>query len=231
MVRFCRFQKETTEAKATVVSFWSERRPLRPSGAKLFEHERQAGRSFTFYPSFAALVVRFPLSPQQKGARAVCPCPFCGARDVHCALRAQSSSSTNDKRGNVLLSTRVLRRLWFASRSRRNKKGQGLFALVPFVERETSIAPFGRKALRARTTSGKEFYFLPEFCGACGSLLSVPKRDHRGKAAVVSFWSERRESNPRESAWEADAIPLGDSRISPATVIYYSAFPKNMQSK
>ena len=26
-------------------------------------------------------------------------------------------------------------------------------------------------------------------------------------------WSERRESNPRESAWEADAIPLGDSRI------------------
>ena len=27
------------------------------------------------------------------------------------------------------------------------------------------------------------------------------------------FWSERRESNPRESAWEADAIPLGDSRM------------------
>ena len=26
-------------------------------------------------------------------------------------------------------------------------------------------------------------------------------------------WSERRESNPRESAWEADAIPLGDSRM------------------
>lgn len=27
------------------------------------------------------------------------------------------------------------------------------------------------------------------------------------------FWSGRRESNPRKSAWEADAIPLGDSRI------------------
>ena len=172
-----------------------------------------------------------PALAATKRTRAVCPCPFCGARDVHCALRAQSSSSTNDKRERVLLSTRILRRLWFASRSRRNKKGQGLLALVPFVERETSIAPFGRKALRARTTSGEEFYFLPEFYGACGSLFPVPKRGHRGKSRGGLFWSERRESNPRESAWEADAIPLGDSRIFPATVIYYSAFPKNMQSK
>ena len=36
-----------------------------------------------------------------------------------------------------------------------------------------------------------------------GSELTVPS---------LLFWSERRESNPRESAWEADAIPLGDSR-------------------
>ena len=121
---------------------WSERRPLRPSGAKLFEHERQAGRSFTFYPNFMALVVRFPLSPQQKGTRAACPCPFCGARDVHCALRAQSSSSTNDKRGGVLLSTRILRRLWFAF-SCSKKRPPRQKPRWPLLERETGIEPAG----------------------------------------------------------------------------------------
>ncbi len=27
------------------------------------------------------------------------------------------------------------------------------------------------------------------------------------------FWSRKRESNPPKSAWEADAIPIGDSCI------------------
>lgn len=30
---------------------------------------------------------------------------------------------------------------------------------------------------------------------------------------MLLLWSGRRESNSQESAWEADAIPLGDSRI------------------
>ena len=29
--------------------------------------------------------------------------------------------------------------------------------------------------------------------------------------SAICFWSRKRESNPPESAWEADAIPLGDS--------------------
>ena len=36
------------------------------------------------------------------------------------------------------------------------------------------------------------------------------------------FWSERRESNPRESAWEADAIPLGDSRKFASNINHYT---------
>ena len=41
--------------------------------------------------------------------------------------------------------------------------------------------------------------------------LGIAKRT--GEVPVLFAWSERRESNPRESAWEADAIPLGDSRM------------------
>ena len=47
---------------------------------------------------------------------------------------------------------------------------------------------------------------------ACGSIVSRSKKEKPRKISEVLFWSERRESNPRESAWEADAIPLGDSR-------------------
>ena len=33
------------------------------------------------------------------------------------------------------------------------------------------------------------------------------------KSRYAHKWSARRESNPPEAAWEAAAIPLGDSRI------------------
>ena len=29
----------------------------------------------------------------------------------------------------------------------------------------------------------------------------------------MSLWSGQRDSNPRVSAWEADALPLGDARV------------------
>ena len=38
----------------------------------------------------------------------------------------------------------------------------------------------------------------------------LPKYTHK----CTLFW----ESNPPESAWEADAIPLGDSRIFPSII-------------
>ena len=44
--------------------------------------------------------------------------------------------------------------------------------------------------------------------------------------SALFFWSGRRESNPRESAWEADAIPLGDSRNRKLPYYYTTAAPK-----
>ena len=45
-------------------------------------------------------------------------------------------------------------------------------------------------------------------------LKGPPRHMQKEQAkCLFFFWSERRESNPRESAWEADAIPLGDSRM------------------
>ena len=35
-----------------------------------------------------------------------------------------------------------------------------------------------------------------------------------GYRARCSCWSGQRDSNPRVSAWEADALPLGDARLS-----------------
>ena len=46
---------------------------------------------------------------------------------------------------------------------------------------------------------------------------------------TLFFWSGRRESNPRESAWEADAIPLGDSR-NRKLPYYYTTAMKKMQA-
>ena len=42
-----------------------------------------------------------------------------------------------------------------------------------------------------------------------GARLCIRKSADTGMSA--DFWSRRRESNPREPAWEAGAIPLGDS--------------------
>ena len=47
--------------------------------------------------------------------------------------------------------------------------------------------------------------------------------------SALFFWSGRRESNPRESAWEADAIPLGDSR-NRKLPYYYTTAMKKMQA-
>lgn len=47
--------------------------------------------------------------------------------------------------------------------------------------------------------------------------------------SALFFWSGRRESNPRESAWEADAIPLGDSR-NRKLPYYYTTAAEKMQA-
>ena len=44
-----------------------------------------------------------------------------------------------------------------------------------------------------------------------GTLLK--KARHRNGVVLLLFWSGQRDSNPRVSAWEADALPLGDARI------------------
>ena len=43
---------------------------------------------------------------------------------------------------------------------------------------------------------------------------------------IHETWSRRRESNPPKSAWEADAIPIGDTCIFTAKLIYH-----NLQKK
>ena len=47
--------------------------------------------------------------------------------------------------------------------------------------------------------------------------------------ARAFLWSKRRESNPRESAWEADAIPLGDSCI--AYLLYNISLEKAIKNE
>ena len=71
----------------------------------------------------------------------------------------------------------------------------------------------GRKALRARTDRrGKNMScFISPFAPVV-RFFFIPKKVSLVIFQGHLFWSERRESNPRESAWEADAIPLGDSR-------------------
>ena len=44
-----------------------------------------------------------------------------------------------------------------------------------------------------------------------GTLLK--KARHRNGVVLLLFWSGQRDSNPRVSAWEADALPLGDARL------------------
>ena len=40
-----------------------------------------------------------------------------------------------------------------------------------------------------------------------------PRKSMKKRASSPFYWSRKRESNPPGSAWEADAIPLGDSCI------------------
>ena len=64
------------------------------------------------------------------------------------------------------------------------------------------------------------FLFCFKFLGARDRYQPKPRsgpprhmQKEQAKCLFFFAWSERRESNPRESAWEADAIPLGDSRM------------------
>lgn len=57
------------------------------------------------------------------------------------------------------------------------------------------------RLFNARTLSGS----------SPGALLK--KARHRNGVVLLLFWSGQRDSNPRVSAWEADALPLGDARI------------------
>lgn len=45
------------------------------------------------------------------------------------------------------------------------------------------------------------------------SATAVTARTEPRQKRSFFSWSERRDSNPQPSAWEADAIPLGHSRI------------------
>ena len=57
------------------------------------------------------------------------------------------------------------------------------------------------RLFNARTLSGS----------SPGALLK--KARHRNGVVLLLFWSGQRDSNPRVSAWEADALPLGDARL------------------
>ena len=53
-----------------------------------------------------------------------------------------------------------------------------------------------------------------------------PRKSMKKRASSPFYWSRKRESNPPGSAWEADAIPLGDSCIF-GCILFVSRFRGN----
>ena len=49
--------------------------------------------------------------------------------------------------------------------------------------------------------------------GAAGKPRRLLLPNKKGPEGPEGFWSGQRDSNPRMSAWEADALPLGDARV------------------
>lgn len=80
--------------------------------------------------------------------------------------------------------------------------------------RRREFAPAAQGSRVARTRTDIRVGLVTRFAPVCrcGSLPSpAPHRKTAMGSIAVFLWSRRRESNPREPAWEAGAIPLGDS--------------------
>ena len=68
------------------------------------------------------------------------------------------------------------------------------------------------RRLRLLATNASRLLYARTLAGSSpGTLLK--KARHRNGVVLLLFWSGQRDSNPRVSAWEADALPLGDARI------------------
>ncbi len=50
------------------------------------------------------------------------------------------------------------------------------------------------------------------------AILCLPKRQKLKEKTVQIFWSGKRDSNPRHSPWQGDALPLSYSRMCIRTV-------------
>ena len=72
-----------------------------------------------------------------------------------------------------------------------------------------------RRLLQSRLT------WLVIFLTVLSPVLGLVLYKPFAKAKASFPWSKRRESNPREPAWEAGAIPIGDSCV--VIIILYSA--------
>ena len=101
-----------------------------------------------------------------------------------------------------------------------------VFSLAPAAKERREFAPWAQGSASPNRQARQKYVVLYIPVCACGSIVSRSKKEKPRKISEVLFWSERRESNPRESAWEADAIPLGDSRNRKLPYHYTTAAPK-----
>ena len=81
-----------------------------------------------------------------------------------------------------------------------------------YLLRKSAPASGACRRLRLLATNASRLLNARTLAGSSpGTLLK--KARHRNGVVLLLFWSGQRDSNPRVSAWEADALPLGDARI------------------
>ena len=188
--------------KALTLPIFVERETfIAPFGRKALRARTTSGEEFCVRSEFCGACGSLPLSPQQKIGKAL-TLPIFVERETFIApfgrkaLRARTTSGEE-----FCVRSEFCGACGSLPLSPQQKIGKAL-TLPIFVERETFIAPFGRKALRARTTSGEEFCVRSEFCGACGSLPLSPQQKI-GKALTLPIFVER------ETGIEPAGISLG----------------------
>ena len=145
-------------------------------------------------------------------------CPFFWSRRREFEKEFKAAKTKREKEKN--------RRGWFRFLARTRREHGESLSPSPAKERDTQKAcPFFwsrrrefEKIKAAKTKREKEenrrelFRFLARTRRECGESLSPsPAKERDTQKACPFFWSRRRESDPPKSAWEADAIPLGDA--------------------
>lgn len=81
-----------------------------------------------------------------------------------------------------------------------------------YLLRKSAPASGACRRLRLLATNASRLFYARTLAGSSpGALLK--KHGTGTVSCFYFFWSGQRDSNPRVSAWEADALPLGDARL------------------